>query len=103
MPLPKIRFNRLFEEIRSAKETEADAAIELAAETRRCVDELRRTFRVDATDKLLDASGWRQEDRPLDGERTEAEVEARPETPSTDDAFRRAMLDRTMDGVLEVG
>nr|XP_031847353.1 cilia- and flagella-associated protein 43-like [Nomia melanderi] len=102
-PSAQIRFNRLFEEIRSAKEKEADAATELAAETRRCVDELMRTFRVDATDKLLDASRWRTENRRSDGGRVEAEVETRPKTPSEDDAFRRSMLERTMDGVLEVG
>ncbi|XP_078038699.1 cilia- and flagella-associated protein 43 [Augochlora pura] len=110
----KIRFNELFEEVRSIKRKETKAAIVLAEETRRCVSELMRTFRVDATDRLPDVSLWHRtvetslfdgdQIAPVNNENKEDKDEG-DETASDleDHVFRRSTLEHMMDGVLEVG
>ncbi|XP_076296042.1 cilia- and flagella-associated protein 43 [Lasioglossum baleicum] len=109
----KIRFNELYEEIRTDKRRETKAAIERTEETRRCVVKLMETFGVDTSERLPNASLWynTEETSSLDGDRVEPRLEAEntgnsenSETGEENDcAFRRSALERMMDGVLEVG
>lgn len=92
----KARFNERFEEVRSAKRGAIRVATARAAEASRLVDELRRTFRVDAASSLLEAA--RTWDHP-------AEESQKDDDDRDDfrDDFRREALGRMMDGALEVG
>ncbi|XP_076678258.1 uncharacterized protein LOC143374208 [Andrena cerasifolii] len=112
----KIRFNESFEDTRSTKKVEMKAANKHVERTGRCIDELARTFHVDATGDLLIAPQWHQveianEDfeSVLDSLPTSHEESQDPSSKENeeevcpgDSRFRRDALERMMDGVLEL-
>lgn len=118
----KVKFNELFEKTRSTKQREMRAANERSKEMRRLVLELKTVFHVDASAKLFEPPQWHPkeiiedeferdaktiDDARLNGpernnenEKNLVEDEVEVETKVND--FREQMLDRMMDGVLEV-
>ncbi|XP_076629987.1 cilia- and flagella-associated protein 43 [Colletes latitarsis] len=109
----KLGFNKRFNETRSAKKNETKMAIERARKTRRCVDELKETFDIDASTDLLNISRWREiemaDDRnDFDTDSSDSSL-ANPvvsptvdKNPSGDVNFRLETLEQMMDGVLEI-
>ncbi|KAF3429738.1 hypothetical protein E2986_05496 [Frieseomelitta varia] len=118
----KIKFNELFEKTRSTKEKEMRAANERAKEMRRLVLELKRLFHVDASSRLFEPPNWHQTEiiedelerivNSLGDTRSEELAKTNDceenlmdddiEIETSDNDFRREMLERMMDGVLEV-
>ncbi|XP_043600284.1 uncharacterized protein LOC122575439 isoform X9 [Bombus pyrosoma] len=118
----KVKFNELFEKTRSTKQREMRAANERSKEMRRLVLELKRVFHVDASAKLFEPPQWHPreiiedeferdantiDDARLNGPERNNEneknlVEDEVEIETKVDDFREQMLDRMMDGVLEV-
>ncbi|CAD1472325.1 unnamed protein product [Heterotrigona itama] len=115
----KIKFNELFEKTRSTKEKEMRAANERANEMRRLVLELKRVFHVDASSRLFELPNWHQTEI-IEDELERSMTNARPDKleetndceknlieddigiETNDNDFRQEMLERMMDGVLEV-
>ena len=116
----KMKFNELFEKTRSRKGKEMRAANERAKEMRRLVLELKRVFHVDASSRLFEPPNWHQTEiiedeleRTMNSSgdtRSEELVETNDceenlmedDIETSDNDFRREMLERMMDGVLEV-
>ncbi|XP_054007643.1 cilia- and flagella-associated protein 43-like [Hylaeus anthracinus] len=110
----KIRFNENFEETRSAKKNETKMAIERVRKTRRCVDELKQMFLVDASSDILDISRWRGIEMVDDCDdflspcsesinpKEEEDYTPEEEICSRTVRFRLQTLERMMNGVLEV-
>ncbi|OAD51937.1 WD repeat-containing protein 96 [Eufriesea mexicana] len=108
----KERFDERFEQTRTAKQKEITAANDRAKEVRRLVRELRCTFHVDASSKLLEAPEWHPTEREEDAFDVDASQREQPDDDDDDDddpeveakveEFRRNALDEMMDGALEV-
>ncbi|XP_043265656.1 cilia- and flagella-associated protein 43-like [Colletes gigas] len=109
----KSGFNERFDETRSAKKNETKMAIERARNTRRCVDELKETFGVDASTDLLNVSRWREigmaDDRDdFDTDSSDSSLASLVVSPTVekdspgDVNFRLETLEQMMDGVLEI-
>ncbi|XP_060825149.1 uncharacterized protein LOC132912056 [Bombus pascuorum] len=118
----KEKFNELFEKTRLTKQREMQEANERSKEMRRLVLELKRMFHVDASAKLFEPPQWHpteiieeeferyaktiddagldEPERNNENEKNLVEDEVEIETKVND--FREQMLDRMMDGVLEV-
>lgn len=98
------------------------AANERAKEMRRLVLELKRVFHVDASSRLFEPPNWHQteiienelersvnsignarsDELEETNDREKNLIEDDTETETSDNDFRQEMLERMMDGVLEV-
>ncbi|XP_026674066.1 uncharacterized protein LOC113465032 [Ceratina calcarata] len=101
----KVAFNERFDEMQSTKRRETKVARERAKETSRLIEELKHTFNIDASSKLLVTPGevaWdefvQSSDESVDQMRSRECEEAVEEK----DDFYRQTLERMMDGVLEL-
>lgn len=93
-----------------------EAANKHVERTRRCIDELARTFHVDATGELLIAPQWHQVEMAdedfesvLSSPSASHEESQEPSSKENEEevcpggsGFRREALERMMDGVLEL-